>query len=293
MATIVENTFSTSKATKQIRSHISADGRLWCNANDILDACGYSKLLSALSACKDGYELQAKADGQTYLRLPTVLQIASRRGYSAFLRWVTRTLSPLEQSASMPAEDLLPEAAPANTEISSIDSTRVDDVVGAVTEGVAKQMEVQALAMSCRALREAAMPYDMQQDLQRKLADRIVELNNPGERCGDYISAGQILLERGIPMHSVSKLEGEFGKDLALLARKENLKMPPIAMHMHQEVKQGCCRVWHREHHAEFIEDVLESFRKRPIWEANVSARVQKKWRLQVLESEGRGRKAR
>jgi len=292
MATVVEHTFG----TKQIRSIIAADGYLWSNASDVIAACGYSKLVHALAACKAGYELQAKADGQVYLRLPTVLQIAGRRGYSSFLRWVSCTLSPLEQEALMPVEPMLPEPAPANTEIiarRSIELARVDDVMAAVTEGVAKQMELQAMAMSCKVLRETGMPYDMQQDLQRKLADKMVEMINPGDRCEDYVSAGQILLERGIPACSVSRLECEFGKDLMLLARKENIELPPIAMHMHQEVKQGCCRVWHRVHHAEFIADVLESFSKRPIWEDNVSERAEKKWRLRVLETEGRGRKHR
>ena len=60
---------------------------------------------------------------------------------------------------------------------------------------------------------------------------------------------------------------------------------------MHRGIIEGCCRVWHREHHAEFIEDVLSSFRERPLWIERVSKRIQARERRELLESEGRGRK--
>lgn len=60
---------------------------------------------------------------------------------------------------------------------------------------------------------------------------------------------------------------------------------------MHRGIIEGCCRVWHREHHAEFIEDVLSSFRERPLWIERVPKRIQARERRELLESEGRGRK--
>lgn len=107
------------------------------------------------------------------------------------------------------------------------------------------------------------------------------------------MSAGQILRERGLPAYSVDRLECEFGKDLMLVARKEQIPLPPLNLHTHRDIVEGCCRMWHRERHAELINDVLESFCKRPIWEQNVSARAQSRMRAELLDREGRGRRRR
>lgn len=302
MATVLEHTFAHGGGTKRIRTLTADDGSVWSNAGDVAMACGYARLSSAVAACKGVCEQRVEADGETYFSLPTVLRVASRKGYNSFLRWVLRTISPLELPRLVGADPAVqpppPESQPvlelaqaSGTDIvASSSGSDLGAVMQALSEGVSKQIELQALAMSCRVLRESGMPYEMQQDVQRRLADKVVEMSH-GDRADDYISAGQILLERGIPMHSVARLECEFGKDLMLVARKEKIQLPPMNLHKHHELKEGCCRVWHRVHHAELIEDVLESFRKRSLWGQCVSETAQRRFRMDLLQREGRGRR--
>lgn len=289
--TITEHTYTNDAGSKRIRTIQASDGLIWCNAADVATACGYAKVSSAIAACKGSCERRTEADGELYFSVPSFVQIAGRKGYSAFLNWVLRTIVPLGLGTTTltVTEAPVPSVAIVPRDVSAI--TSIDGVMQTIGDSVAKQIEIQALAMSCKVLRESGMPYEMHKDAQSKLSDKIVELCQ-GERADDYISAGQILLERGVPQHSVSMLESEFGKDLMLVARKEKLELPPMNMHRHKELKDGCCRVWHRVHHADLIEDVLESFRQRPLWAECVSERVQRRFRLDTLQNEGRGRKS-
>jgi hypothetical protein len=297
MPTVTEHTYTNDAGSKRIRAIQASDGLIWCNAADVTAACGYAKVSSAIAACKGSCERRTEADGELYFSVPSFVQIAGRKGYNAFLNWVLRTIVPLglAKPTTMPTTTEAPVSSTSSSSVPIVPRdvscvSSVDGVMQAIGDGLVKQIEVQALAMSCKVLRESGMPYEMQKDTQSKLANKIVELCQ-GERADDYISAGQILLERGVPQYSVSMLESEFGKDLMLLARKEKLELPPMNLHKHHELKDGCCRVWHRVHHAELIEDVLESFRQRPLWGECVSDRVQRRFRLDTLQNEGRGRK--
>jgi hypothetical protein len=308
MTIVVENIFTNdeSEPSIRIRSLTASDGTVWSNAADLALACGYSSVARALAAaaCKGSTETRKEA-GEVYVSPATAMQIAARKGYRRFLQWLIPTL---EQRAPEPDDGARAEPPttiqPASTEpTAAVLQTPDADVVGRVLAGtdaamervmdaVTKQIELQSMATSYRAIRDSGLPYEMQKDLQRKLADKIVELTH-GDRADEYVSAGQLLRERGLPAYSVDRLESEFGKDLMLVARREQIPLPPMNLHNHRDVMEGCCRVWHRERHAELINDVLESFCKRPLWAEHVSARAQTRVRADLLDREGRGRRRR
>jgi hypothetical protein len=309
MTTIVENTFTSdeSEPSIRIRSFAAADGTIWSSAADLALACGYSSVARALAAaaCKGSTETRKEA-GEVYVSPATAMQIASRKGYRRFLQWLIPTLEqrvPAMPASSARAVDVQASPEPREPPEAAVLQAPADDAVGRVLAGtdavmerimdaVTKQIELQTMATSYRAIRDSGLPYEMQKDLQRKLADKIVELSH-GDRADEYVSAGQILRERGLPAYSVDRLESEFGKDLMLVARREQIPLPPMNLHNHRDIMEGCCRVWHREQHAELINDVLESFCQRPLWTEHVSARAQTRVRADLLGREGRGRRRR
>ena len=300
MANVVENIFANdSDPTICIRSFVDPVGSVWSNAADVARACGYSTAARAIAAAaRKGISETLNEGGELYVSRATAMQIATRKGCHRFLQWLITRLEQIEREArDKPATEQTPETAAIQT---VAPRTADDAVVGdrllasvdAFMGSVTKQIELQALATSYKIARNSGVPYDLQNDLQRKLADKIVELTH-GDRAEEYVSAGQILRERGLPAHSVDRLECEFGKDLMLVARRENIELPPMNLNRHHGIVDGCCRVWHRERHAELVNDVLESFMKRPIWAEHVSARAQTRMRADLLDCEGRGRRRR
>lgn len=195
MTTLVENTFTNDESTIRIRSFVDSDESVWSNAGDIARACGYMSGPRAIAAaaCKGTAETRKEA-GELYVSRATALQIATRKGYHRFLSWLIASLERMERAPPKNDDDDgdgAPEAPEQPPETVALQTQAADDaamgnvlagtdaVMGRIMDSVAKQIELQAMAASCKALRDSGLPYEMQKDLQRKLADKIVEMTDP------------------------------------------------------------------------------------------------------------------
>ena len=113
----------------------------------------------------------------------------------------------------------------------------------------------------------------------------------PGHKMEDYLDASQILLERAYTDEQVERLAGEFGKDLKLVFMSEN----PDAQSSEQEFVRHSKQIglYHRFHDASLIEDVLASFKQRPLYArvmAGLPAPIPSQSRGRLLSAHGHGR---
>ena len=112
-----------------------------------------------------------------------------------------------------------------------------------------------------------------------------------GTTRDEYIDAATILKERAYTNEQIDRLAGEFGKDLKLVRDAEGRS----AQSNEQDFGPRCEQVglYHRTRDATLIEDVLTSFKQRPLYQRvmdGIPARPSKRRRLTLLSAEGRGR---
>ena len=105
----------------------------------------------------------------------------------------------------------------------------------------------------------------------------------------ELLDAEAILRERGCSQEQVSRMSGEFGKDLLLVAKSEGRQPSTEDKQFGTEVRQ--VRQYRRLADAKLIDDVLQSFRERPLWERAVPSDPMTAQRQQLLEEHGRGRR--
>ena len=114
-----------------------------------------------------------------------------------------------------------------------------------------------------------------------------------GESTDQFVDAAAILRERAHTEHQISRLAGELGKDLKMVAESE------LGPQQSNEQSFGSDRhqvgLYHRIRHAGLIEDVLASFKQRALYTRvmndepdPIAAR-----RQSLLDSHGRGRTSR
>ena len=107
----------------------------------------------------------------------------------------------------------------------------------------------------------------------------------------DYVDAERILIERGHTPHQVTRLAGELGKDLKLVADAEDERAPQSReMQFGREKRQ--VGLYHRVHDACMIETVLTSFRAREVYARVLSGQPDpiRARREELLQTKGRGR---
>ena len=105
----------------------------------------------------------------------------------------------------------------------------------------------------------------------------------------EFLDAETILRDRGCTPPQIGRLSGELGRDLLLVARGESREPETIDAHFGTELQQ--VRQYSRVADAKLIDDVVESFRKRPIWRQVMEDAPTTRQRQQLLTEEGRGRK--
>ena len=105
----------------------------------------------------------------------------------------------------------------------------------------------------------------------------------------ELLDAEAILRERGCNQEQVSRMSGELGKDLLLVAKSEGRQPSTEDKQFGTEVR--AVRQYRRLADAKLIDDVLQSFRERPLWERAVANDTVTAQRQQLLEEQGRGRR--
>ena len=109
------------------------------------------------------------------------------------------------------------------------------------------------------------------------------------ESADDLLDADAILRERGCSQEQISRLAGEFGKDIWLVASSEGRDIPTKDQQFGTEIRD--VKQYRRMADAKLIDDVLASFRQRPLWHRVVANDPTTLQRQQLLAEQGRGRK--
>ena len=131
------------------------------------------------------------------------------------------------------------------------------------------------------------------QDRVRVEAQKAIDdmLLPAGDKIDQYIDAAGILQERAHTEDQIDRLAGELGKDLKMVAEHEGQSAQSNEQHFgHHDKKQ--IGLYHRVRDASLIEDVLASFKLRPLYSrvmAGVPDPIASR-RHNLLSTQGRGR---
>ena len=131
------------------------------------------------------------------------------------------------------------------------------------------------------------------QDRVRVEAQKAIDdmLLPAGDKIDQYIDAAGILQERAHTEDQIDRLAGELGKDLKMVAESEGRSSQSNEQHFgHHDRKQT--GLYHRVKDARLIEDVLASFKLRPLYErvmTGVPDPIASR-RHNLLSTQGRGR---
>ena len=129
----------------------------------------------------------------------------------------------------------------------------------------------------------------VQDALQRAIDDALLP---PGETTDQYVDSAAILLERGYDGDQIMRLAPELGKDMKMVYESEGRGAQSNEQHFGRDRHQ--VGLYHRVRDAGLIEDVLASFKQRPL-HARVMAGgpdPAASRRQALLLSQGRGRSA-
>ena len=130
-------------------------------------------------------------------------------------------------------------------------------------------------------------------DRVRQQAEEAVQavLLPEGDRTSDYVDAYQLLCERGCSPSQAEHLASELGKDLALASRAPS---PHAVMQQFGSAVNTVAR-YHRVRDAGLLEDVLQSFRRRRLFQDVMGSHQSRESldRLKRLDLAGRGRSGR
>jgi hypothetical protein len=105
----------------------------------------------------------------------------------------------------------------------------------------------------------------------------------------ELLDAEAILRERGCSQEQIGRLAGELGKDIWLIANSEGRTITTADKQFGVETR--AVKQYHRGADAKLIDDVLESFRQRPLWQKVMANDPTTLQRQQLLAEHGRGRK--
>ena len=103
----------------------------------------------------------------------------------------------------------------------------------------------------------------------------------------EMLDAEALLRERGYTNQECSRLASELGRDLRLVAASEGREIQTTESHYGPDIRHVA--VFSRSD-ARLIEDVLSSFRERPLYHRVMANEPVTQQRWQVLQAKGRGR---
>ena len=154
-----------------------------------------------------------------------------------------------------------------------------------------RSARLQALSSAltlAQAINSTSLPR-VQEAAQKAIDDMLLPLGTTRE---EYIDAAIILKERAYTEEQIDRLASEFGRDLKLVRETEGRMAQSNEQEFGSEFKQ--IGLYHRTRDATLIEDVLTSFKRRPLYQRvmdGIPARPSKRRRMALLETEGRGRR--
>jgi hypothetical protein len=130
------------------------------------------------------------------------------------------------------------------------------------------------------------------QDRVRVEAQKAIDemLLPAGDTTEQYVDAAAILQERAYTDEQIGRLAKELGKDLKMVAENEGRSLQYNQQEFGRDRKQ--IGLYHRVRDARLIEDVLASFKLRPLYErvmAGVPDPISSR-RHNLLSTQGRGR---
>jgi len=130
------------------------------------------------------------------------------------------------------------------------------------------------------------------QDRLRVEAQKAIDdvLLPPGDTTEQYVDAAGILRERAYTEERIGRLAGELGKDLKMVAENEGQSSQSNEQEFGRDRKQ--IGLYHRVRDASLIEDVLASFKRRPLYERVMAGAPDPTAtrRHNLLSGQGRGR---
>lgn len=157
--------------------------------------------------------------------------------------------------------------------------------------GMARNARMQELATAftcAQAINSTSLPR-VRDALQKAIDDTLLPLGTTRE---EYIDAAAILKEWAYTEEQIDRLASELGRDLKLVRETEGRTSQSSEQDFGPESKQ--IGLYHRTRDATLIEDVLASFKQRPLYQRvmnGIPARPSKRRRMALLETEGRGRR--
>ena len=151
----------------------------------------------------------------------------------------------------------------------------------------ARMQSLSAAFQLAQAINSTSLPR-LQAEAQKAIDEVLLP---PGDKTEDYVDATEILLERAYTREQVERLSGEFGKDLKLVFMSERQNAHSNEQEFMSHHKQ--IGRYHRIRDAGLIEDVLASFKERPLYTRVMdgqAAPIPSKSRSRLLNAQGRGR---
>ena len=154
----------------------------------------------------------------------------------------------------------------------------------------AKLQTLHAKLQIAQLIHSPSLPK-LQRDAQKTLDECMLPT---GDVMEQYIDAAGILRERAYTEEQVSRLAGELGQDLKLVVESEGQSSHTNQQEFgpHDKKQIG---LYHRVRDADLIEDVLSSFKQRPLYsrvmnDESESQNTSRSRRHGLLNAEGRGR---
>jgi prophage antirepressor-like protein len=284
-------------------------GDPWFRANDVCMALGYRNLQQAVrlhvheedrqsldnlrvletDRCplENSSPLEHNEAAQVFINESGVYSLIMRSKKPEarlFQRWVTNEVLPSirrtgEYSAPDPSQqqDIVDSAdlaasRPSPYELEMVRSARMQALTAAYT--------------AAQAIGSSSQPR-LQTEVQKAIDDLLLP---QGCTADQYVDADAILRERGHGAHQTSRLAGELGKDLKLIARSEERQEVSCEGQFGADRRQ--LGLYHRVKDAPLIEAALSSFKQRDLYRRVVAGQPDpdRARREELLDQQGRGR---
>ena len=177
-------------------------------------------------------------------------------------------------------QDLLPPEHPASIFKSSPAPHEIE---------IARNARMQALAAAFQLAQaiDSTSQARLKIEAQKAIDDVLLPV---GDTMDQYIDAAGILTERAYTEEHIARLAGELGKDLKMISQDEDKCIQSNEQEFGASRKQ--VGLYHRIRDASLIEDVLRSFKERPLYNRVMNKEPDPiaRRRQALLNIQGRGR---